>query len=130
MVRLKKAVLLDTQPFVSAFLGELPKRSEVFLSDPALERYLSSMSIMEIAIKSRKNKIAMSETAVMQAIDDLQIIVLSFTSRHAQKLFTLPELRDHDDPWDRAIIAMALSEELPVMTSDRKFRKYPGLRVI
>jgi PIN domain nuclease of toxin-antitoxin system len=127
---MKNGVLLDTPPFVSAFLGELSKKSEVFLTNPALERYLSAMSVMEIAVKSRKNKISMSEMDVFQAIDDLKITLLPFTPRHARMLFNLQEHKNHVDPWDRAIIATALHEGLPVMTTDRSFQKYSGLRVI
>jgi PIN domain nuclease of toxin-antitoxin system len=43
-------------------------------------------------------------------------------------LFELP--RHHGDPFDRQIIAQALSEKIPVVTSDQKFGLYKGLRVI
>jgi PIN domain nuclease of toxin-antitoxin system len=43
-------------------------------------------------------------------------------------LFDLPLL--HADPFDRQIIAQALSEEIPVMTCDEKFSLYEGLKVL
>jgi len=36
----------------------------------------------------------------------------------------------HADPFDRQIIAQALAEEIPVMTSDRIFGAYKGLKII
>jgi PIN domain nuclease of toxin-antitoxin system len=36
----------------------------------------------------------------------------------------------HGDPFDRQIIAQALSEKIPIMTSDEKFSLYKGLRVV
>lgn len=37
---------------------------------------------------------------------------------------------DQRDPIDRMIIATALAEEIPVLTSDRRFKSYRGLEVI
>jgi PIN domain nuclease of toxin-antitoxin system len=44
------------------------------------------------------------------------------------KLFGLPQ--HHRDPFDRMLIATALAEDIPVVTSDRRFKDYRGLRVI
>src|SRR5258706_592430 len=62
------------------------------------------------------------------ALDDLDLRVLPYTANHAFSLFDLPLL--HADPFDRQIIAQALSEEIPVMTCDEKFSLYKGLKVL
>jgi PIN domain nuclease of toxin-antitoxin system len=36
----------------------------------------------------------------------------------------------HADPFDRQIIAQALAEDVPVVTSDEAFGVYAGIRVI
>lgn len=36
----------------------------------------------------------------------------------------------HRDPFDRQIIAQAMAEEIPVMTTDRAFGAYKGLEMI
>jgi PIN domain nuclease of toxin-antitoxin system len=36
----------------------------------------------------------------------------------------------HRDPFDRQIIAQALTEGIPVVTPDRRFSAYQGLKVI
>jgi PIN domain nuclease of toxin-antitoxin system len=54
--------------------------------------------------------------------------VLPYTSDHACHLFGLP--LHHADPFDRQIIAQALAEDIPIVTSDEKFRLYKGLAVI
>jgi PIN domain nuclease of toxin-antitoxin system len=41
---------------------------------------------------------------------------------------TLPVF--HRDTFDRMLIAQALAEDVPVMTCDKQFRKYKGLKVI
>jgi PIN domain nuclease of toxin-antitoxin system len=58
----------------------------------------------------------------------LDIRTLPFTAEHAFQLFELP--LHHGDPFDRQIIAQALSEQIPVVTPDEKFRLYHGLSVV
>jgi PIN domain nuclease of toxin-antitoxin system len=36
----------------------------------------------------------------------------------------------HRDPFDRQIIAQALFEKIPVVTSDEKFALYEGLKLV
>ena len=59
---------------------------------------------------------------------DLQIRVLPYTAEHALRLFDLPV--HHADPFDRQIIAQALAEDIPVVTSDDSFKLYSSVRVI
>jgi len=36
----------------------------------------------------------------------------------------------HGDPFDRELIAQALAEDMPIVSSDRAFERYRGLRII
>ena len=63
-----------------------------------------------------------------QALEDMDVRVLPFTAEHAFHVFEVPA--HHRDPFDRQIIAQALSEQIPVVTPDEKFRLYSGLKVI
>ena len=65
---------------------------------------------------------------IQQAIQDLDLRILPYTANHALELFDLPQ--HHGDPFDRQIIAQALSEKIPVVTSDEKFSLYKGLKVV
>jgi PIN domain nuclease of toxin-antitoxin system len=58
------------------------------------------------------------------ALEDQDLRVLPYTANHAFFLLDLPPL--HAYPFDRQIIAQALSEEIPVMTCDEKFSLYKG----
>ena len=49
-------------------------------------------------------------------------VELPITARHAAQAGGLP--RHHDDPFDRMLIAQALSESLVLVTRDRAFRAY------
>ena len=48
-------------------------------------------------------------------------------AEHAFRLFELPI--HHRDPFDRQIIAQALFEKISIVTPDREFYAYEGLRL-
>ncbi len=123
-------LLLDTVILIYAVESPelLSKRAVSSLKNPDNIRELSSISLAEIAIKSSAGKLKLSVGMLRQALEDLNIRVLPFTARHAFELFALDLL--HRDPFDRQIIAQALSEKVPIVTSDRKFHLYKGIDVI
>jgi PIN domain nuclease of toxin-antitoxin system len=123
-------VLLDTAVLIFAVETphRLSKTAYAVLKDPENVRELSSVSITEIAVKASLGKLNMPATLVRQALQDMDIRILTFTGDHAFRMFEL--LPHHSDPFDRQIVAQALAEEIPVVTPDRKFRKYEGLQVI
>ena len=89
---------------------------------------LSTISLAEIAIKAAVGKLKLSVATVRQAVQDLGIRTLPYTAEHAFQLFGLP--LHHGDPFDRQIIAQALSEGIPVVTPDEKFGLYHGIKVV
>jgi len=70
----------------------------------------------------------LSSSQARRAVEDLGIRILPYSAEHAFRLFDLP--LHHRDPFDRQIISQALSEEIPVVTSDDAFKLYKGLRII
>jgi PIN domain nuclease of toxin-antitoxin system len=124
-------VLLDTHIFITAAVegleGLSPKTFKL-LRDTETERVLSSVSVTEIAIKSAIGKLPMNSDRVSRALADLGITLLPYTTAHAMRLFDLP--LHHGDPFDRMLIATALTEDIPILSADTLFREYKGLRVI
>ena len=123
-------VLLDTQVVVHAYTGDVPLSRKVYalLSSPEALPLISAISIMEIAMKHDAGKLKMGAAETRQAIRDLRLEVIPFSSDHALRLYGLPPL--HRDPFDRMLIATALAEDIPLIRSDRLFKKYKGLKVI
>lgn len=123
-------LLIDTVTFIWA-TGSPERISKVAAAalepgDVVVE--VSVISLSEIAIKHAKGKLALPRSVVQAGIDDFKLRVLPFTTTHAYQLFDLP--LHHTDPFDRMIIAQALAENIPIVTSDEKFRHYPDLTVI
>jgi PIN domain nuclease of toxin-antitoxin system len=123
-------LLLDTAVLIFAVEApdRLSRRAAAALKSPENVRELSSISLAEIAVKSNLGKLSISAPIARQALDDLDVRVLPFTSDHAFRLFELPV--HHRDPFDRQIIAQALSEDIAVVTPDRQFSSYKGLKLI
>lgn len=123
-------VLLDTAAFVFAIENpdRLSRRAHTVLNNPDNIRELSVVSLTEITVKTTLGKLNVTAAIARQAIEDMDIRVVPFASEHAFHLFALPV--HHRDPFDRQIIAQALFEDVPIVTSDRRFSLYSGLKII
>jgi PIN domain nuclease of toxin-antitoxin system len=123
-------LLLDTAILIHAVESpeRLSKRAASALRNTENVLELSSISLAEIAINAALGKLKLSAAIARQAVEDLGIRILPYTADHAVYLFDLP--RHHSDPFDRQIIAQALSERIPIVTPDEKFSLYKGLRLV
>lgn len=88
----------------------------------ANEVLLSATSITELIIKSSIGKIVIDFDPLEMA-DKMQINILDFSGAHAMALGQLPF--HHKDPFDRMILAQAITHKLALMSDDSKFLKYP-----
>jgi PIN domain nuclease of toxin-antitoxin system len=123
-------LLLDTVTLIFAVESpeRLTKSAKAILQNTENILELSAISLSEIVIKGARGKLKFSAADTHRALKDLDLRVLPYTSNHAFFLFDLPPL--HADPFDRQIIAQALSEEIPMMTCDEKFSLYKGLKIL
>lgn len=123
-------VLLDTVTFLWAVKTpeRISKKAMAVLAEPQTVREISAVSVSEMAIKWAIGKLGISRSEVEEGVADLQLRVLPYNAMHAFRMFALP--MHHADPFDRQIIAQAMVEEIPVVTADRVFHAYQGLKVI
>jgi PIN domain nuclease of toxin-antitoxin system len=123
--------LLDTRIFIvlaQQGVESLSSRARKFVEDVDNDLLLSTVSIVEIATKASINKLAISAAETSKATEDLRLIVIPFEPRYAMRMFDLP--LHHRDLFDRMLIATALSEDVPIISGDREFKSYRGLRVV
>jgi len=123
-------LLLDTATFIWAvsFPEKISRAAMAALQSDDAVREISAISLSEIAFKQARGKLTFSREDVATGVADLRLRVLPYTEGHALRLFDLP--LHHPDPFDRQIIAQALTENIAVATPDREFRLYKGLKTI
>ncbi len=125
-------LLLDTQAFLwfvagDARLGRVARRR---IEDPRAEKVLSVASIWEMAIKLSLGKLRL-DMPILELVDcgatRQGIGLLAIAPEHAARVAQLPRL--HGDPFDRLLIAQALSDGLVIVGSDEAFDGYGVRRV-
>jgi PIN domain nuclease of toxin-antitoxin system len=90
--------------------------------------FVSSASIWEIAIKSRLGKIKANPRRIMEHVDAAGFYELPVLMRHAVNVADMP--MHHTDPFDRLLIAQAMSEPLHLITVDSRLKNYSDLVVV
>lgn len=87
--------------------------------------YISSASLWEIAIKVRLGKL---KADLQEMVDDLEpsgYRVLPVFPQYAVTVAQLP--MHHRDPFDRMLVAQAMSEQIWLLTSDSQLPRYSDL---
>lgn len=100
------------------------------IQDPANDRLLSAGTIWEIGIKVGKGRLPLSlpyRQWMEKAIADLKLDILPITIEYAECLATLPD--HHKDPFDRLLIAQALVEHIPIISTDAALDPYGVTRL-
>ena len=124
-------LLLDTNAFLFAInpTGRLGRSLFALLQDPGVERWVSSVSLWEIATKVQIGRLPLPTDPAFYAhhIDILGAQVLPLEMRHSMELFQLP--LHHRDPFDRMLIAQARVERLTLASNDRLFEAYGVARI-
>jgi len=120
-------ILLDTHIFLWFIAGDsrLDRYSRELIENPEHERYLSIGSIWEITIKSSLGRLNVPlpvSTLVREHVWANAIELLAITPEHLDVLHTLPY--HHKDPFDRIILAQALSEGMALLARDNVFGDY------
>ena len=127
--------LLDTNAFILLNLDfkALPLAYQRILADADNTFVLSPATVWEMAIKVRLGKLNLSGISLDDLTDrlrrKLKIGLLPIKQSQLLGIARLPKVKDHGDPFDLLIIAQALTENLPVLTSDGKFHLY-GVDVV
>ncbi len=121
-------VLLDTSAFVRWMAGTpLPKDASRVLNRQDAELLISIVTAWEIVMKPALQR---SSADVEQAVSDMGAQLLQISFPHLEELSRLPLNSNHRDPFDRMLIAQAIAEDIPIISSDSRFEEYKKVRVI
>jgi len=120
-------LLLDTHAFLWFVTGDrrLSADARRTLKDNHAELFVSAVSVWEMAIKMSLGRLSVpgsvADYMAEKVKDGFRVLPLEWW--HAVKVQELPF--HHNDPFDRAIIAQAVVEKMPLVSGDRIFAQYP-----
>lgn len=119
-------VLLDTHVALWTFTNDkrISSIRSLILSED-VEVFISVASSWKLAIQSEMGKIDISIPAFRQAIIDSGFIELPVNGLHTESLLSLPPC--HNDPFDRMLVAQAISEPMRLITTNATLTQYGEL---
>jgi PIN domain nuclease of toxin-antitoxin system len=129
--------LLDSHVFLWAKEdpGEIEEKTLEALYAPENRLFVSLGGLWELAVKAANGKlpfysriIAEGAGALMRSLRESNMELLPIEMSHALAAAALPQ--HHRDPFDRLMIAQALTENMVLITRDAIFTRYAGLNVL
>jgi PIN domain nuclease of toxin-antitoxin system len=123
-------LLLDTHVFLWFIMGSphLSAEARALIEDEKNRKFISVASLWEIAIKSSIGKLSLSaafDQLIPQQLSLNGFELLPIEIAHLATVTTLPF--HHRDPFDRLLIAQAMTEQMPIVSSDSAFDAYTNL---
>ena len=120
-------LLLDTHACLWFVGGDerLSTRARQLIEDTGNQPLLSVASLWEMAIKISLGKLTLDPpfaTFIPQHLRLNGIQLLNIEFRHTVRVAELPF--HHRDPFDRLLVAQALTEDLPLLSGDPNFDAY------
>jgi PIN domain nuclease of toxin-antitoxin system len=122
-------LLLDTHVFMWWIDQPSRVRPEWIerIVDPDNNVCVSAVSALEIETKKRGGKLRFDHV-VSDVAAELEFEQLAMTMEHAVVAGAMEW--DHRDPFDRVIVAQAITDDMLLLTADEAMRSAPGVRVL
>ena len=98
--------------------------------------YVSVETLREIVILQINKKIELKLDDVISYLQRFQVCIIDIETDHIKELEKTPMLniagKTHEDPFDRMLIAQAITNKLTIISADRKFPFYKncGLKLL
>lgn len=123
--------LIDTNILVrysDSYYRGLSKYVIQVLEDTENCIHISTVSIQEIFMLLQSGKIHVPVWKYVQDVFDFieknGIFINYVKKEHLLTFAGLEPVKDHNDPFDRMIIAQAITENMPLISSDTRFKYY------
>ncbi|HVQ07064.1 MAG TPA: type II toxin-antitoxin system VapC family toxin [Allosphingosinicella sp.] len=122
-------LLLDTHIALWAVTGDLrlSALARNLIEDLDNRCFVSVVTIWEIAIKHvlRRDEMPVAPARALELFQAASYAILPVEPGHAVAVADLP--RHHSDPFDRMLVAQAVSEPLKLLTRDKKLAAYGSI---
>ena len=120
--------LLDTHVFLwtLAKTENLSKRALEAIKNPDNEIFVSAVSLWEIAIKVRIQKLNLDTVRPDELIalaEKMQFQLMGLSAEEAVSYYQLNE-NTHHDPFDRMLIWQSISRNIALISKDKQFKNF------
>lgn len=127
--------LLDTHIILWALIGDkrLSKKVREILEDSNNDIYYSTVSAWEIEIKHmNKDDFKLSAEKFVFLCDQNGLSNIQIKNKDILSLSKIEKVEDtrHNDPFDRMLLAQAISDNMIFITHDRKFSAYANTNIM
>jgi PIN domain nuclease of toxin-antitoxin system len=118
-------LLLDTHILLWVAAGELSSNATFYIENPSNTLLFSPANLWEVVIKSGRGRtdFIVDPISLLKGLLSAGYQELPILSKHTLFVSTLPPL--HQDPFDRILLAQAMSEGISLLTSDKILSQYP-----
>jgi PIN domain nuclease of toxin-antitoxin system len=95
-------------------------RNQICVSAECVREIIELMRSKSITVKQWKT----ADQIVDYIVNDMNYEIRPIQQQHLRTYANMPYFDDHRDPRDRMIIAHAITEKIPLISSDTKFHRY------
>jgi PIN domain nuclease of toxin-antitoxin system len=122
-------LLLDTQMVIWAALDtpRLPLAARRQIANASVV-HVSSVSLWEIGMKVSAGKFKLSMSRLETGLAASHAVPLALTWSHAIRAYDIAPY--HRDPFDRLLLAQAVTEPLHLLTTDDALESYSSLVIV
>ena len=119
-------LLLDTHILLWAAADTLPRTAAEYIRDESNVLLFSPASIWEVVIKRglSRDDFDVDPHLLNKGLLDNGYEQLQITAQHTLMTGTMPMI--HKDPFDRILLAQAITEGVSLLTADRIMAEYPA----
>jgi PIN domain nuclease of toxin-antitoxin system len=119
-------LLLDTQMVIWAAFDDarLPAAARQKIAN-ASAVYVSAVSLWEIGMKVSAGKLRLPMADIEARLAAANALPLALTWSHAVRAYDVAAF--HPDPFDRLLLAQAVTEPLHLLTTDESLKSYSSL---
>ena len=96
--------------------------AQIYVCSASVQEFINLLQYEDV--KLQKQKIVTISTVFEFFEDTLGFAIKYIDKGHLKQLSKMEIVDKHTDPFDRIIIAQAIAEQIPLISSDRKFPKY------
>ena len=125
-------VLIDTNVAIFLWMRDdrLTPKARELLADPSTQLVLSQVSVWEICLKNRIGKLPLPATPSVYFPEKIREFGLTYQSITDEAIYLSARLpAHHADPFDRLLLATAITLGIPIVSADTIFSEYPVERI-